>query len=219
MAATVAELIDRGVKAYLAGRVKEALAAFQAVLALDPGNAKARGYIVRIHAVTPASTPLPGTHRPVTPAPGAARPDAAPRPRAAGPRARAGVRAVAVGRRPGHRGDLRRRAGRRPGSRRRLGEVGTPAARPRTGLRPRRPSGGRDEVGPGSPPRGSCSRSGTSPDPSSSSRRSSRWSRTTPRRASTSRRTRRPSSRCTSRSSARSRRAAPRGSGPRRSSG
>jgi len=69
MAQTVAELIDRGVKAYLAGRVKDALAAFQAVLALDPGNAKARGYIVRIHAVTPASTPLPGTHRAVTPAP------------------------------------------------------------------------------------------------------------------------------------------------------
>ncbi len=55
--ATVAELIDQGVKAYLAGRVKEALAAFQAVLEVDPGNAKARGYIVRIHAVTPASTP------------------------------------------------------------------------------------------------------------------------------------------------------------------
>jgi tetratricopeptide (TPR) repeat protein len=67
---TVAELIDRGVKAYLAGRVKDALAAFQEVLTLDPGNAKARGYIVRIHAVTPSSTPLPGTHRAVTPPPG-----------------------------------------------------------------------------------------------------------------------------------------------------
>jgi tetratricopeptide (TPR) repeat protein len=70
MATTVAELIDSGVKAYLAGRVKDALAAFQAVLAIDPGNAKARGYIVRIHAVTPASTPLPGTYRTLTPAPG-----------------------------------------------------------------------------------------------------------------------------------------------------
>ncbi|WP_242360266.1 tetratricopeptide repeat protein [Anaeromyxobacter sp. SG17] len=68
--ATVAELIDQGVKAYLAGRVKDALAAFQAVLVLDPGNAKARGYIVRIHAVTPASTPTPGTFRAVTPVPG-----------------------------------------------------------------------------------------------------------------------------------------------------
>ena len=68
--ATVAELIDQAMKAYLAGRVKDALAAFQAVLALDPGNAKARGYIVRIHAVTPASTPVPGTYRAVTPAPG-----------------------------------------------------------------------------------------------------------------------------------------------------
>jgi tetratricopeptide (TPR) repeat protein len=80
MAATVAELIDRGVKAYLAGRVKDALAAFQAVLALDPGNAKARGYIVRIHAVTPASTPLPGTHRTVTPAPGGRVPTPRPAP-------------------------------------------------------------------------------------------------------------------------------------------
>ncbi len=78
MATTVAELIDSGVKAYLAGRVKDALAAFQAVLAIDPGNAKARGYIVRIHAVTPASTPLPGTYRTLTPAPATRGP--APRP-------------------------------------------------------------------------------------------------------------------------------------------
>jgi tetratricopeptide (TPR) repeat protein len=63
--ANVPELIDRGIKAYLAGRVKEALGAFQKVLELDPGNAKARGYIVRIHAVTPATTPLPGAQRAV----------------------------------------------------------------------------------------------------------------------------------------------------------
>jgi tetratricopeptide (TPR) repeat protein len=63
--ANLPELIDRGIKAYLAGRVKEALGAFQKVLELDPGNAKARGYIVRIHAVTPATTPVPGTHRAV----------------------------------------------------------------------------------------------------------------------------------------------------------
>jgi tetratricopeptide (TPR) repeat protein len=63
--ARVPELIDRGIKAYLAGRVKEALGAFQKVLELEPGNAKARGYIVRIHAVTPATTPTPGAHRPV----------------------------------------------------------------------------------------------------------------------------------------------------------
>ena len=84
---TVAELIDRGIKAYLAGRVKDALAAFQRVLELEPGNAKARGYIVRIHAVTPSTTPPPGATRPVhpgvaapVPLPGAAgaRPDAAP---------------------------------------------------------------------------------------------------------------------------------------------
>lgn len=68
--ANLPELIDRGIKAYLAGRVKEALGAFQRVLELDPGNAKARGYIVRIHAVTPSTTPMPGAHRavPVHPA-------------------------------------------------------------------------------------------------------------------------------------------------------
>jgi tetratricopeptide (TPR) repeat protein len=87
---TVAELIDRGIKAYLAGRVKDALSAFQRVLELEPGNAKARGYIVRIHAVTPSSTPAPGVPRPVqlpgaaaapVPLPGVAgaRPDPAPR--------------------------------------------------------------------------------------------------------------------------------------------
>jgi tetratricopeptide (TPR) repeat protein len=68
--ANVPELIDRGIKAYLAGRVKDALGAFQKVLELDPGNAKARGYIVRIHAVTPATTPVPGTHRAVPLHPG-----------------------------------------------------------------------------------------------------------------------------------------------------
>jgi tetratricopeptide (TPR) repeat protein len=83
---TVAELIDRGIKAYLAGRVKEALTAFQQVLERDPGNAKARGYIVRIHAVTPATTPVPGTHRavPITPSPRTPR---TPPPRAPSPAA------------------------------------------------------------------------------------------------------------------------------------
>jgi tetratricopeptide (TPR) repeat protein len=68
----VAELIDRGIKAYLAGRVKDALQAFQRVLALEPGNAKARGYIVRIHAVTPATTPVPSATPRPAPLPGAA---------------------------------------------------------------------------------------------------------------------------------------------------
>ncbi|MGE5413207.1 MAG: hypothetical protein ACM3NW_03460, partial [Syntrophomonadaceae bacterium] len=85
---TVAELIDRGIKAYLAGRVKDALSSFQRVLELEPGNAKARGYIVRIHAVTPATTPVPGAPRPVqlpgaasstTPPPAGVRVEGAPR--------------------------------------------------------------------------------------------------------------------------------------------
>jgi tetratricopeptide (TPR) repeat protein len=74
----VPELLDTGVRAYLAGRVKEALAAFQQVLAIDPGNAKARGYIVRIHAVTPATTPVPGTVRTLS-SPGSLRRTPVPR--------------------------------------------------------------------------------------------------------------------------------------------
>ncbi|BDG05943.1 hypothetical protein [Anaeromyxobacter oryzae] len=59
----VAELIDRGIKAYVAGRVGEALRSFQEVLEVDPGNPRARSYLVLIHGGGPgspgASVPLP----------------------------------------------------------------------------------------------------------------------------------------------------------------
>jgi len=65
--AGVAELIDRGIKAYVAGRVGEALRSFQQVLELDPGNPKARSYLtliggglpVGIAPTAPAGAPVP----------------------------------------------------------------------------------------------------------------------------------------------------------------
>ncbi len=56
----VADLIERGFKLYMAGRIREAREAFQLAVDLDPGNAKARSYLVHIREATPALTPLPG---------------------------------------------------------------------------------------------------------------------------------------------------------------
>lgn len=58
--AEIAELIDRGIKDYVAGRVGEAFRTFQEILELDPGNAKARSYLVLINGGAPGLTPLPG---------------------------------------------------------------------------------------------------------------------------------------------------------------
>ena len=44
----VPDLIETGIRAYLAGREEEALVAFQEVLRADPQNAKARWYVDRI---------------------------------------------------------------------------------------------------------------------------------------------------------------------------
>jgi tetratricopeptide (TPR) repeat protein len=60
--ATVAELLERGMKLYAAGKIREAREAFQSALDLEPGNAKARSYLVRIREGTPGPTPLPGTY-------------------------------------------------------------------------------------------------------------------------------------------------------------
>ena len=73
--ADVPELIDRGIKAYVAGRVGEALRTFQEVLELDPGNPKARSYLVLIHGGAPGLTPFPGAMKAVAlPPPAPARP-------------------------------------------------------------------------------------------------------------------------------------------------
>jgi tetratricopeptide (TPR) repeat protein len=77
--AEVIDLIDRGIKAYVAGRVGEALRTFQEVLERDPANARARSYLLLIHGAGPgfvapapsgAHVPLPGPAAP--PLPGSA---------------------------------------------------------------------------------------------------------------------------------------------------
>jgi tetratricopeptide (TPR) repeat protein len=52
--ASVGELIDRGIKLYMAGRVPEAREAFQLALDADPGNPRARAYLVHIREAPPA---------------------------------------------------------------------------------------------------------------------------------------------------------------------
>jgi tetratricopeptide (TPR) repeat protein len=72
MAADVGELLDRAVKAYVAGRVGEALHTFQAVLERDPGNPRATSYLVLIHGGGPGSPAASARTAPVPlPAPGA----------------------------------------------------------------------------------------------------------------------------------------------------
>jgi tetratricopeptide (TPR) repeat protein len=74
----VAQLIDRGIKAYVAGRVGEALRTFQEVLEIDPGNPKARSYLLLIHgaAFTEAPGPAAGGHPAAPPQAPAASPPA-----------------------------------------------------------------------------------------------------------------------------------------------
>ncbi len=51
---SVPELIDRGIKLYMAGRVREAREAFQLAVDLDPKNEKARSYLLHIREAGPA---------------------------------------------------------------------------------------------------------------------------------------------------------------------
>jgi tetratricopeptide (TPR) repeat protein len=46
----IADLIDRGIKAYLSGREKDALIAFREALRLEPDNPKARWYVDKLEA-------------------------------------------------------------------------------------------------------------------------------------------------------------------------
>jgi tetratricopeptide (TPR) repeat protein len=61
------ELIDRGIKLYMAGRIREAREVFQLALDLDPANARARSYLVHIKEATPSLTPSPGGLAAVSP--------------------------------------------------------------------------------------------------------------------------------------------------------
>ncbi len=55
-----ADLIDRGIKLYMAGRIREAREAFQLAVDLDPSSEKARSYLLHIREAMPAVTPFPG---------------------------------------------------------------------------------------------------------------------------------------------------------------
>jgi len=75
--AEVADLIDQGIKAYVSGRVGEALRSFQEVLDRDPGNPRARSYLLLIHGgaagLVPDASPGPTRQAPIPlPAPGGA---------------------------------------------------------------------------------------------------------------------------------------------------
>jgi tetratricopeptide (TPR) repeat protein len=48
----ITELIDRGIKAYLAGRERDALIAFREALRLEPDNVKARWYVDKLETTT-----------------------------------------------------------------------------------------------------------------------------------------------------------------------
>ena len=78
----VAELIDRGIKAYVSGRVGEALRSFQEVLERDPENPRARSYLLLIHGgaagMVPDPIPLPAPA--AVPLPGPGGESAAPQP-------------------------------------------------------------------------------------------------------------------------------------------
>src|SRR5512146_1470659 len=121
----VAELIDQGIKAYVSGRVGEALRSFQEVLERDPGNPRARSYLLLIHGgaagMVPDASPGPEVRRAAVPlpapaggVPGATHALPAPaRALAAGGRRR--LRTLALGRGAGRGRHLRARAQRGPG--------------------------------------------------------------------------------------------------------
>ncbi len=65
--ARVAELMERGARAYEAGRIRDARAAFLEIVAVDPTNTKARSFLARIENAMPALTPFPGSLATVMP--------------------------------------------------------------------------------------------------------------------------------------------------------
>jgi len=88
----VPDLIDRGIKAYLAGREKDAHEAFSEVLALEPENTKARWYLDRLGDTLGAAGRVQAPSRSAAPAllP-APEEDYAPSPWDEGPAARATI--------------------------------------------------------------------------------------------------------------------------------
>jgi tetratricopeptide (TPR) repeat protein len=77
----VADLIDRGIRAYLQGKVADARGAFEEALRLDPANVRARSYLVLLSGGAAlgggAAPALERSPAPAAPAPAAAAPPAA----------------------------------------------------------------------------------------------------------------------------------------------
>ena len=60
--ASAAQLVDQGVRAYVEGRADDARRLLDEALRLEPGNARARSYMILLHGSLPAvATPQPGT--------------------------------------------------------------------------------------------------------------------------------------------------------------
>src|SRR5512135_2771260 len=74
MAASVSELVDSGIRAYVEGRLDEARSLLDEALRREPGNSRARSYLILLHGGL-SSAPLPP---PAPPAPAFARPPPAP---------------------------------------------------------------------------------------------------------------------------------------------
>jgi hypothetical protein len=76
--ASAAQLVDQGVRAYVEGRADDARRLLDEALRLEPGNARARSYMILLHGSLPAvATPQPGTI-PAVRAPAPAAPPASP---------------------------------------------------------------------------------------------------------------------------------------------
>lgn len=60
--ASPAQLVDQGVRAYVEGRADDARRLLDEALRLEPGNARARSYMILLHGSLPGiATPVPGT--------------------------------------------------------------------------------------------------------------------------------------------------------------
>jgi hypothetical protein len=65
---TVGELVDQGIRAYVEGRLEDARHILDEVLQRDPGNARARSYLILIHGGTEPAVRRPAAHAPAPPA-------------------------------------------------------------------------------------------------------------------------------------------------------
>ena len=83
--ADLAETIDRGIKAYLQGRVADAKTLFEQVLAADPSNQKARSYLILMHGGAVSAPPAAAPARATAPAARAEGEEFAPSPWDDGP--------------------------------------------------------------------------------------------------------------------------------------